>query len=138
MTQKRLHGIAAYREITLAFAAGDRLQFTVSKPELDIKNRDLETVERIEGNNMSVRLDDEKVRTLTFDVSQMRHFDHGYAVTSLSAQGLTTDRVLINMGTASHSELIKFLLGHCSIQTTERYLGSDQEIVVAVNDNLGL
>ena len=35
-------------------------------------------------------------------------------------------------------EQIKFLLGHASIQTTERYLGSDQEIAVAVNDNLGL
>ncbi len=35
-------------------------------------------------------------------------------------------------------EQIKFLLGHSSIQTTERYLGSEQEIVVAVNDNLGL
>jgi hypothetical protein len=30
------------------------------------------------------------------------------------------------------------LLGHSSIQTTERYLGSEQEIAVAVNDNLGL
>ena len=35
-------------------------------------------------------------------------------------------------------EQIKFLLGHASIQTTERYLGSEQEIIVAVNDNLGL
>src|SRR5580692_2719978 len=35
-------------------------------------------------------------------------------------------------------EQIKFLLGHSSIQTTERYLGSEQEIVIAVNDNLGL
>ena len=35
-------------------------------------------------------------------------------------------------------EQIKFVLGHSSIKTTERYLGSDQEIVVAVNDNLGL
>ncbi|WP_263385786.1 tyrosine-type recombinase/integrase [Granulicella arctica] len=35
-------------------------------------------------------------------------------------------------------EQIKFLLGHSSIQTTERYLGAEQEIVVAVNDNLGL
>jgi len=35
-------------------------------------------------------------------------------------------------------EQIKFLLGHASIQTTERYLGSQQEIAVAVNDNLGL
>jgi integrase len=35
-------------------------------------------------------------------------------------------------------EQIKFLLGHSSIQTTERYLGSEQEIAIAVNDSLGL
>jgi integrase len=33
-------------------------------------------------------------------------------------------------------EQIKFLLGHSSIQTTERYLASDQEIAIAVNDKL--
>jgi integrase len=35
-------------------------------------------------------------------------------------------------------EQIKFLLGHGSIQTPERYLGAEQDIVLAVNDNLGL
>jgi integrase len=35
-------------------------------------------------------------------------------------------------------EQIRFLLGHASIATTERYLGADQELAVAVNDNLGL
>jgi site-specific recombinase XerD len=35
-------------------------------------------------------------------------------------------------------EQIKFLLGHSSIQTTERYLGSEQEIAVAVNDTWSL
>ena len=35
-------------------------------------------------------------------------------------------------------EQIKFLLGHSSIQTTERYLGSEQDIEIAVNDKLGL
>jgi integrase len=35
-------------------------------------------------------------------------------------------------------EQIKFLLGHSSIQTTERYLGSEQEIAIAVNDLQGL
>jgi len=33
-------------------------------------------------------------------------------------------------------EQIKFLLGHSSIQTTERYLGSEQEIAIAVNETL--
>ena len=35
-------------------------------------------------------------------------------------------------------EQIKFLLGHSSIQTTERYLGTEQDIAVAVNDSIGL
>jgi integrase len=35
-------------------------------------------------------------------------------------------------------EQIKFLLGHSSIQTTEGYLGSYQEIAVAVNYDLEL
>ena len=33
---------------------------------------------------------------------------------------------------------IQFLLGHVSIQTTERYLGCKQKLRTAVNDRLGL
>jgi integrase len=35
-------------------------------------------------------------------------------------------------------EQIQFLLGHVSVQTTERYLGCKQKLRHAVNDNLGL
>ncbi len=33
---------------------------------------------------------------------------------------------------------IQFLLGHVSIQTTERYLGCKQKLRVAVNDRMGI
>ena len=33
---------------------------------------------------------------------------------------------------------IQFLLGHVSIQTTERYLGSKQKLRCAVNDRIGI
>jgi integrase len=33
---------------------------------------------------------------------------------------------------------IQFLLGHRSVETTERYLGSRQRLVHAVNDRLGI
>jgi len=35
-------------------------------------------------------------------------------------------------------EQIQFLLGHVSVQTTERYLGCKQRLTNAVNDNIGL
>jgi site-specific recombinase XerD len=35
-------------------------------------------------------------------------------------------------------EQIQLLLGHASIRTTERYLGTEQDLSVAVNDGLGL
>jgi site-specific recombinase XerD len=35
-------------------------------------------------------------------------------------------------------EQIQFLLGHASVQTTERYLGCKQKLDHAGNDNLGL
>ena len=47
--------------------------------------------------NLTVGL--EKGRTVEVNPSENPHFDHGYAVTSHSAQGLTADRVLINVDT---------------------------------------
>jgi ATP-dependent exoDNAse (exonuclease V) alpha subunit len=50
-----------------------------------------------------------------FDPSSSRHFDHGYAVTSHSSQGLTADRVLVNIDTASHPDLINSRLAYVSV-----------------------
>jgi integrase len=35
-------------------------------------------------------------------------------------------------------EQIQLLLGHASVQTTERYLGTEQNLASAVNDAIGL
>lgn len=39
---------------------------------------------------------------------------------------------------AEKLDQIQFLLGHVSIQTTERYLGCKQRLSRAVNDKLGI
>lgn len=73
---------------------------------MDFKNRDLGTVERIDGNNRTVRRNGYKARSLTFGTYEMRHFDHGYAVTSHSSQGLTTNPVIVNIDAAVHAEKV--------------------------------
>jgi len=40
--------------------------------------------------------------------------------------------------TVGELEQIQFLLGHVSVQTTERYLGCKQRIRSAVNDRIGI
>jgi hypothetical protein len=45
----------------------------------------------------------------------MRHFDHGYAVTSHSSQGLTENRVLVNMDTNTFSELLNPRFAYVSV-----------------------
>jgi hypothetical protein len=42
-------------------------------------------------------------------------FDHGYAVTSHSSQGLTSERVLVNMHTDVHPELISNRFAYVSV-----------------------
>jgi ATP-dependent exoDNAse (exonuclease V) alpha subunit len=101
----RLRGISAYREIEREFAIGERIQFAAPNRELHVANRALGTIEYIaQDGQMTVKLDTGK--TVSFDPQMQRHFDHGYAVTSHSSQGLTADRVLINVDGSAHPEML--------------------------------
>jgi conjugative relaxase-like TrwC/TraI family protein len=112
----RLHGIAAYREIEREFATGDKIQFTAPQRGLQVANRDLGTIQRIgDDGKISVRMDGAKDRIIRFDANEMRHFDHGYAVTSHSSQGLTSERVLVNMDTEVHPELMNSRFAYVSV-----------------------
>jgi len=112
---RRLMGVNVFREMEREFATGDRLQFTVSNKDLGVANRDLGTVTAIEDGKMAVRLDGRVQRTVTFDTAEFRQFDHGYAVTSHSSQGLTAGRVLANFDTDSSRNLINSRLAYVAI-----------------------
>jgi conjugative relaxase-like TrwC/TraI family protein len=110
----RLRGISAYRELERSFAVADRLQFTAPQKELGVANRDLGTIERIgRDGQLTVRMDND--RSVKFYQNEMRHFDHGYAVTSHSSQGLTAQRVLVNVDTEVHPELINNRFAYVSV-----------------------
>jgi len=111
----RLRGISAYREIEREFAVGDRIQLTAPNRELGIANRDLGTIHQFrDDGRINVAMDGGK-KAITFDPRDMRHFDHGYAVTSHSSQGLTSERVLVNMDTQVHPELINSRFAYVSV-----------------------
>jgi len=96
------------------FSTGDRIQFTQNNKDLDVHNRDLGRIKAIRKDNLlTVKMDDG--RTVNFNPAQMRHFDHGYAVTSHSSQGLTENRIIVNMDTNAPPELLNPRFAYVSI-----------------------
>jgi ATP-dependent exoDNAse (exonuclease V) alpha subunit len=111
---RRLTGVNVYREVAQAFAAGDRIQFTAPDKSLGVANRDLAVIEGLASDGLvAVRLDSD--RHIQFNASEHRHFDHGYAVTSHSAQGLTAERVLVNADTGVHPDLLNSRFGYVAV-----------------------
>ncbi len=111
---RRLSGVSVYREIGREFSVGDRIQFTVPDKALNVANRDLAVIDSIAADGrVTAHLD--SGRQVEFDPAKHRHFDHGYAVTSHSAQGLTAERVLVNADTGVHPDLINSRFGYVSV-----------------------
>ena len=111
---RRLTGVSVYREIEREFSVGDRIQFTAPDKSLGVANRDLAAIAAIHPDGrLSARL--ENHRQIEFNGSEHRHFDHGYAVTSHSAQGLTAERVLVHADTSVHPDLLNSRFAYVSI-----------------------
>lgn len=111
---RRLSGVSVYRKALHEFAVGDRIQFTAPDKSLGVANRDLAVIESIApSGRINARLDDD--RQIEFNAADHRHFDHGYAVTSHSAQGLTAERVLIHADTGVHPDLLNSRFGYVAV-----------------------
>jgi hypothetical protein len=116
---RRLTGVSVYREIEREFSVGDRIQFTAPDKSLGVANRDLATIESIRPDGrVAARVDDR--RQIDFDAGEHRHFDHGYAVTSHSSQGLTAERVLVNADTSVHPDLLNSRFGYVSVSRASK------------------
>lgn len=124
---RRLSGVSVYREVAHEFAVGDRIQFTAPDKSLGVANRDLASIESITPEGRIVaRLDDN--RRIEFNAAGHRHFDHGYAVTSHSSQGLTAERVLIHADTSVHPDLLSSRFGYVAVSR------ASHEAVIFTND----
>ncbi len=130
---KRLKGVNAYIETDKQFATGDRIQFTAKDKDLGVSNRDLGTITKLETGQVTVQMDGKTERIVQFDPAKMRHFDHGYAVTSHVSQGLTEGRVIANIDTDSARSLINTRLAYVAVSRAEH----DARIYTNDADGLG-
>jgi hypothetical protein len=103
---KRLSGVSVYRELGMIENIG-------------------------KDGNIALRLEDG--RTVQFNAVEHPHLDHGYAVTSYGSQGLTTDRVLINIDTAANPQLINSRFAYVSVSRA----GIDAQIFTDDSSGLG-
>ena len=109
-----LTGVSVYQEIERELSVGDRIQFTAPDKSLGVANRGMAAIEAIHPDGrLSIRLDNN--RQIEFSPSEPRHLDHGYAVTSHSAQGLTAERVLVHADTSVHPDLLNSRFAYVSI-----------------------
>jgi Ti-type conjugative transfer relaxase TraA len=75
------------------FASGDRVMFLRNERSLGVKNGTLGAIEAVSAKSMTVRIDDG--RSVSFDLKDYAHVDHGYAATIHKAQGMTVDRTYV-------------------------------------------
>jgi len=109
----RLSGVSVYYESERAFAEGDRLQIRAPFVEKRIANGELGTITKIEPDQIRLALD--SGREISIDPQKFPHLDHGYAVTSHSSQGLTFDRVLVNIDTGQSAQLVNDRMAYVAI-----------------------
>jgi ATP-dependent exoDNAse (exonuclease V) alpha subunit len=97
------------------FTAGRRAQFTAPYRGEHVANRQLGTIQQIDAeDNLLVRLD--SGQDVQFNIREHPHVDYGYAVTSHSSQGATTDRVLVHVDTEqAHDQLVNSRLAYVSV-----------------------
>ena len=124
---RRLTGVSVYREAAREFSVGERIQFTAPDKSLGVANRDHAVIEALHPDGrIAARLDGN--RHIEFNTAEHRHFDHGYAITSHSAQGLTAQRVLIHADTSVHPDLLNSRFGYVSISR------ASHEAILFTND----
>jgi hypothetical protein len=133
---RRLAGVSVYQEVGREFAVGERIQFTAPDKTLGVANRDLAVIESIHPDGRVVAsLGDN--RQIEFNAYEHPHFDHGYAVTSHSSQGLTAERVLVHADTSVHPDLLNSRFAYVSVSRASHHAVVFTDDVAKLGPQLG-
>jgi ATP-dependent exoDNAse (exonuclease V) alpha subunit len=117
----RAYDVQVYERAERTFAEGERVQFNAPWRSKGIANRETGTLESLdEKGNGTLRLDRDD-RRVRFNLAEMKHLDYGYAITSFSSQGMTVEKVLVNVSTQDSrvQKLIDQRFAYVSISRAE-------------------
>ena len=91
--------LSVYEKTRSELAPGDWARVTRNSPALDVSNGD--RVRVLDITSERIALEDEKGRRIELDGRHPLHLEHAYATTVHSAQGLSTDRMMVDLDTRS-------------------------------------
>lgn len=97
MTYRKL---SVYEPDRKELSTGDVVRITRNDKDLDVANGDHFKVAEISSDQVTLTNDE---RTITLDSNQPLHLDYAYATTVHSSQGLTADRVFIDVHAQSRT-----------------------------------
>lgn len=96
--------LSVYEEKSFEVSKGDRLRVSKGNQEMGTVTGDKLIVENIKNGKIYAK-DEKTGQAYTFNINQKNHLDYDYCSTVHSSQGLTVDRVLINIDTKSKTLL---------------------------------
>ena len=91
--------LSVYEKVRSELAPGDWARITRNDPALDVSNGDRVRVLDVQENRITLK--NERGRQIELDGNKPLHLEHAYATTVHGAQGLTTDRMMVDLDTRS-------------------------------------
>lgn len=91
--------LSVYEQNHSEFAPGDWARITRNDPALDVSNGDRVRVKEVDIDKLVV--ENERGRRIELDGRRPLHVEHAYASTVHGAQGLSTDRMMMDLDTRS-------------------------------------
>jgi len=113
----RWKGLSVYTSETRTIAVGDRLEWREPDNKRRIANHEYATIRKLNAHNIEVAFD--KGRKLSMPISDARKVDLGYASTSHASQGSTVQRVVINIDSGRHADLVNIRQWYVSVSRPE-------------------
>lgn len=90
----RTRKISVYQPIDAELSTGDIVRITRNDKDLDVANGDRAVITQVSPDAISLKIGE---RELTLPASSPVHLDRAYATTAHSAQGLTSENVIVNL-----------------------------------------